>query len=178
MFEKLRHEPLTSQQLSLLNENTRVAIESGMMSRYQNAMRELYQEFRSGMIAGEPFYDPAMVGQFEAAGLPLHDFHAMSRAIGAEAPYAFGVESRTDIVPGDCASISVIKVDTITGSEIPDSRLSVGIVTYDGSLYPAEHGFTGPDLVLAVDRVRAQTRAGLQYVLFDQEPAVRWLLEK
>lgn len=177
MFEKLRHELLTEQQLELLNENTRIAIDSGMMSSYQATMRQLYQEFRTGVAAGVPMYDAALVRKFQAAGLPLHDFRDMSRAIGAEAPYAFGLESRSALMQNDCASVSMLKVDTLTGSEVPDSRLSIGIVAADGSLYPTEHDFTAQDLAIAIDRVRLQYRHGLQYVMFDQEPDVRWLLE-
>ncbi|HSH55755.1 MAG TPA: hypothetical protein VK983_02945 [Candidatus Limnocylindrales bacterium] len=125
---------------------------------------------------GVPIYTPEDLADFEEVGLdPYEDLQSYGAAISAEAPFAFGIDSRTHNVTGDAAALTMFKVDTRFGSEIESSSLAVGLVGEIGDEEPNNFVFTSSDIAFVLQCLKAQRNVCLTYVSFEQDDQVEWV---
>jgi hypothetical protein len=142
----MQHEFGEGQQ-AVLDENTRLALLSGLAIRYHTALRG--NAARAERVSKIP-NDPAASRYARVAELTR-------RAVGAEVPMAFSLEPSNMAV-----SVHAIKVDT-NGAEIPHTSVQIGLVGGLAGEGKASGSFSDEDLSLAVQRIRDQREAGLGY---------------
>jgi len=148
---------MNESQASVLRDGTLTAITSGMAGRYHCALRVGSE--RLDRLAALP--DDPLVDRFRTQA------EAARPAVTAETPLAFKLK------PSNMAAgVHAVKVDPITGAEVPCSDVQIGLVGGLAGEGQPTGEFTVEDLDLAVGGLQKQQQVGLTYGM-DGSPFLR-----
>ncbi|HUD07230.1 MAG TPA: hypothetical protein VMR34_05065 [Candidatus Saccharimonadales bacterium] len=143
-------EVLTEDQVSVLDENTRLVLETGLVRYYLDALEAEAGSWER--LSANP--DDEMSARFKATA------DGIRAAASAELPFAFNVR------PGNLEkSVNLFKVDPKTGNPLDYSEAQVGLTgkVNEGGAPNGQFGFTGTDLDLALVRLQEQEQHGLAF---------------
>lgn len=171
LFNELRvtrDTPLTPEQLAVLQEGSQLAEQFGLDERYRD-MADVWLEAAQEW-AFEDLEVSVEVGCDEETTAGDREYYdsqeqAVLGALATDALFAFGIESAA-YKGSKSALLTMFKVDDVTGSELPHSKYSVGMIGEERPapmLYEGECFDLPDDQIFALERVLTQRKAGLFY---------------